>query len=127
MFLLLLTEALDCGYCEGIEKIPYLQVESKDVVEMIELSEPFVLTDVENYADKNVTFNDLKLMFARNKADLDEATCSIKHADQYGKISDYFEQLDEEAVMERNISIEWYVTIDYLKTFRDKRKWVLTI
>ncbi|XP_066912744.1 uncharacterized protein [Clytia hemisphaerica] len=115
-------EQPDCGFCQGITKIPTGVVDSPDVADMVAEDEPFVLNDVANYYDAKITFQDLKQIFEKNPKELDEAVCDIRKAD-FKSMSDFFKQIpDEQTMNEKNLSIEWsnchtYGTRFYRKIF----------
>lgn len=86
-----------------------MKLKDEHLAEMMRELEPLVLTDVSQYSNGNVTFQDFKMMFESNKKELDEAVCGIEQTNSdYNKISEYFEDLDETSVVERNISMQWY-------------------
>lgn len=99
---------MDCTFCEGVDSIPSLSMKSKEVPDMIKQYEPVILTDVPNYVNRKVTFNDFKSTFKQNTEELDDAVCRIKQTGSYEKISDFFNELTEASMVEKNISVEWY-------------------
>ena len=101
--------------------MPTLSVESPDIADMISESEPIVLNDVPGYFDHKVTFVDFQKMFEENRKELDEAVCKIEKNDEFEKISDFFAKIDERTMVERNISIEWYVSHMFLCNTRRYR------
>ena len=98
--------ALNCTFCDGIDNIPSLKLDSVDLHNMVKEGEPFMLHDLPGYYDSTLTFNDIKKLFLQNKDDMDDGICEIKESYKFNLVSDYF-KMSEEEVKEQNISISW--------------------
>ena len=113
-FFFFIPEAIDCQFCQGINNITVTKVNDPEVQEMLNAEEPFLLEDVKDYYDANIGFKDLKEMFEKNPAELDDAVCNIKKAEEFKSISEFFKKVpDEKAMNDKGFSIEWYCPFIY--------------
>ena len=77
---------------------------------MIYEEEPVVVSDVPDYADKQVTFDDFKTMFMQNRQELDDAVCKIEKNTDFTTVSSFFDSFGtEKSMVDKDISIEWLV------------------
>lgn len=97
---------MSCDFCEGLDSIPTLHVDSVDVKSMIQGGEPFIVRDVPGYYNTSIGFADFQNMFEKNAQELDDAICKVWLTKAFYKVSDYF-QMTEEEVLQKKISIGW--------------------